>query len=210
MKYSFLFIDLDDTVYSHDCGLWDEIKHRINLYMHECLHLSWEEIPDLRTSLLRNYGTTMRGLSTLYDIDQEDFLQYVHNVPLNDYIKPDPELKEILQSYPQRKAIFTNADAAHAKRVTSIMGIQDCFEEIIDIHAISPHCKPQPEAYQIALRQVGETKPSKCVMMDDSSSNLLSAKDIGFFTIRVGSDEPCMESHASISSLKHLYHVLER
>lgn len=210
MKYSFLFIDLDDTVYSNKCGLWDQIKQRINLFMHECLHLSWEEIPDLRANLLKTYGTTMRGLSALYNIDPQEYLQYVHDIPLNNYIKPDPELKEILQSYPQRKAIFTNADARHAKRVTTIMGIHDCFEKIIDIHAISPHCKPQPEAYQIALRQVGETNPGSCVMMDDSLTNLLSARDIGFFTIRVGSDKPCTESHASISNLKHLNRVLER
>ncbi|MCJ7625137.1 MAG: pyrimidine 5'-nucleotidase, partial [Anaerolineaceae bacterium] len=159
MKYSYLFIDLDDTVYSNDCGLWDLIKHRINLYMHECLDLSWDVIPDLRANLLMNYGTTMRGLSTLYEIDQKEYLAYVHDIPLHDYLQPDPELKDVLHSYPQRKAIFTSADASHAERVMSILGIQDCFEEIIDIHAVSPHCKPQPKAYHIALRRVGETNP---------------------------------------------------
>jgi len=90
----------------------------------------------------------MRGLIADFDINQIDYLDYVHDVPLRDHIDPNPVLREMLLNLPQRKLIFTNADAAHAKRVLDVLDLTDCFEKIIDIHIMHPYCKPLPQAYR--------------------------------------------------------------
>lgn len=40
----------------------------------------------------------------------------------------DPRLKQILDSIPVRKYVFTNADRRHAERCLQLLGITDCFE----------------------------------------------------------------------------------
>lgn len=209
MEFKALLIDLDDTVYAHTTGLWPAIRERINLYMYERLHIAWDEIPALRHQLYVDYGTTLRGLLVLYEIDQLDYLDFVHDLPLNQYLAPDPRLRDILKDLPQRRIIFTNADYKHAERVLEKLCISDCFEGIIDILKVRPYCKPQPEAFEIAMKEAGETDPSRCVFIDDTLENLISAHELGFFTIRVGSNESSPYYDAAIPTLHDLPRVLK-
>jgi pyrimidine 5'-nucleotidase len=188
-QFSTLFFDLDETLYESSSGIWMAIRERIGLYMHERIHLDWDVVPGMRSQLFQTYGTTLRGLIALYDIDTQEYLDFVHDIPVGDFIKPDPVLKDLLKSYPQRKLIFTNADRNHAIRVLKALGIQNSFESIIDIQDINPHCKPMAEAFQRALELAGSPDPYSCAMLDDSQSNLATARDLGFTTVRVGSNQ---------------------
>ncbi len=209
MKFSTLLIDLDDTVYPYTCGLWDQIRDRIGQYMHEQMGFSQAEIPELRRSLYLKYGTTLRGLKLHYQVNELDFLEYVHDLPLHQYLRPDPTLKNILESFPQRRLIFTNADHNHARRVLKQLDLQDCFSGIIDILAISPFCKPMREAFEAAIQFSGESDPTRIVFIDDSPANLDTARAMGMFTIQVGRVEPDdAGSHAFIERLHHLPAVL--
>ena len=201
MHYTTLFIDLDDTVYPAQSGLWDVIKQRISLYMHERLHMDWDVIPGKRTYYYKNFGTTMRGLMRDYDIDKTDYLQFVHDVPLENYISRDDELRHVLSDLPQRKVIFTNADTPHAERVMKILGIRECFDQIIDINDIYPDCKPMPVSFQKALKIAGETSASHCAFIDDSIANLISARQAGFYTVRVGCPDSSDQYDAGVVSL---------
>ncbi len=208
MSITTFFVDLDDTVYPASSGIWSFIRQRMAQYMHDRLGLSWEEIPLLRRTYFETYGTTMRGLQACFGIDEEDFLMYVHDVPVEATLAPDPQLREILSSYPQRKIIFTNADRRHAERVLKALAIRECFEEIIDIHVISPACKPQPGAYLAALRFAGETDASRCAIFEDSIRNLEPAREMGFCTVLVGSSAPEPSACYSIASLKDLPQIM--
>jgi putative hydrolase of the HAD superfamily len=213
MTYSTLLIDLDETVYPTSSGIWEAIARRMEQYMHEFLQIPLEEIPALRKSLFQQYGTTLRGLQVTRAIDESEYLAYVHNVPLEQYLAPDPELRQTLLSYSQRKIIFTNADRAHAMRVMDTLQISDCFEDVIDIYDISPYCKPMAESFQIALQRAGESSADQCVFVDDSPRNLVAARELGFFTIQVGYPKPGYhhppsQAHASIARLKELPQVL--
>jgi putative hydrolase of the HAD superfamily len=213
MTYTTLFIDLDETVYPYGCGVWEAISKRMEQYMHERLDMPLEEIPAIRRSLYQQYGTTLRGLLATTHVDERDFMDFVHDVPLDQLLRPDPELKAVLQRYPQRKIIFTNADRKHADRVTRHLQIEDCFSSTIDIFDTAPYCKPMPEAFQTALRLAGEQDPGQCVFMDDSLRNLAAARLLGFYTIQVGQPKPGLqhpaaEAHAQIARLSDLPAVL--
>ena len=208
MAFSALFFDLDDTLYPAESGLWPVIKERISLYMHEKLGLSWQEIPSLRQHLYQSYGTSMRGLKELYDIDELDYLDFVHNIPLHRYLQPIPNLRKIIQSYPQRKFIFTNADRNHAGRVIRALELEGCFEKIIDILTVAPFCKPMTEAYQIAMQEAGVTDPRQCVLIDDAIPNLAEARRLGFYTVRIGKDESPRDYHASLGTLVDIQKIL--
>jgi pyrimidine 5'-nucleotidase len=186
MQYTTLFFDLDDTLYPNNNGLWDAILGRMSLYMAERVGLSWDVIAEKRRMYYKTYGTTLRGLQVHYQVDADDYLDYVHDLSLENYLQPSPRLRSLLESLPQRRWIFTNADADHAQRVLNILEIQDCFEGIIDVRAIDFACKPEAIAYQRALTLAGESDAGKCVLLDDSPLNLETAHQLGFTTVLVG------------------------
>jgi len=188
MQYSTLFFDLDDTLYDSSNGLWQAIRSRMSLFMVERLCLPEAEVPALRQSFYQSYGTTLRGLQKHYQVDEDEYLAYVHDLPLNDYMGPAPELRDLILSLPQKRWIFTNADIDHASRVLAALGLEGCFEGVIDVRAIQFLCKPEPEAYQRALAIAGGPPPDQCVMLDDSVVNLQGAHGLGITTVLVNSN----------------------
>ncbi|MCX8061176.1 MAG: pyrimidine 5'-nucleotidase [Anaerolineales bacterium] len=204
MEFEVAFFDLDDTLYDKQSGLWDAIRQRMSLYMHERLGMSWEVIPNLRRHYFETYGTTLRGLQLHHQVDADDYLEYVHDLPLNEYIQPDPELREMLLTLPLRRFIFTNADRDHAKRVLQTLEIADCFEGIIDVRAIHFYCKPEPQAYQIALKIAQIDDAKRCIYLDDSLVNLVEARKLGFYTVLVGQDGIAPEVDLSVRQVKEL------
>lgn len=191
MYYSHILFDLDDTLYPSTNGLWASIRQRMNDYMLEKLQMPPEQVSIIRRQYFEKYGTTLRGLQIHHQIDADDFLAYVHDLPVEMVIPRDPDLHRLLKSIPQPKWIFTNADANHARRVLSALGVSDCFDDIIDIRAMNFICKPDPLAYRIALDRLGERYPERCVYLDDAARNLAPAYEMGFMTVLVsqnGSD----------------------
>jgi putative hydrolase of the HAD superfamily len=204
MHYTTIFFDLDDTLYQSSSGLWEVIRSRMSKYMAERLGLPAEKIPSLRRSYYETYGTTLRGLQKHHQVDPNDYLAYVHDIPVETYLEPAPQVRRMLLSLPQQRWIFTNADANHARRVLSVLGLEDCFTGIIDVWAMDFACKPEPEAYHKALQLAGEPHAQNCVLLDDSASNLAQARQMGFTTVLVGSNGPHPAAVLSISNLLEL------
>ena len=208
MSYTTLFFDLDETLYTKGNGLWDAIAERMNEYIRVQLNLPPEDVAELRRKYYETYGTTLRGLQIHHQVDTEDYLAYVHELPLEVYLQPDLLLRDILLSLSQRKWIFTNADKNHASRVLKILGISDCFEGILDVRAIGFLCKPEIESYQRALTLTNEDKPENCILLDDSIRNLTPAKDLGFTTVLVGSNGSNPAVDYTINSIHELPQTL--
>jgi putative hydrolase of the HAD superfamily len=208
MPFKSLYFDLDDTLYPSGSGLWDAIRDRMNVYMQKFIDLPLTEITAIRQGYLEKYGTTLRGLQAHYNVDAEDYLAFVHDLPLEQYIHPDPGLRTLLLSLPQRRWIFTNSDRNHASRVLNILGLAGCFDGIIDIHALDFACKPDKTAYERALRIAGDEITADVVIFEDSVRNLTPARALGFYTILVsknGSD-PIVDK--TILSLHDLHSCL--
>lgn len=184
-KFDTLFFDLDATLYSPASGLWKLIKDRIAAYVVKCTGLPQKEAQLLREEYLERYGTTLAGLQRHYQVDVRAYLNYVHDVPLKEYITPSPSLRKMLKSLPQEKWIFTNSDRPHVERVLKILGIEDLFQGVAEVYALAFNIKPTPEAYTRTLAMAGDPDPEKCVFFDDRIDNLLAAKKMGFYAVWV-------------------------
>jgi putative hydrolase of the HAD superfamily len=134
----------------------------------------------------------------------DDYLAYVHDIPLAPYIHPDPGLDAAIAGIPARKFIFTNADANHANRVVEAVGLQGLFDGIIDVHTIAPFCKPMPEAFELALKAAGSPDPHACVLLDDQRRITRAARRLGMFTILVGEESPADDADAALLHLADL------
>lgn len=204
MRFTTLFFDLDDTLYPSSSGLWHAIKDRMNLYMLERLGVSEKDVPVLREQYFKMYGTTLRGLQERHNVDKEDFLAFVHDLPLKNYLTPNPVLREILRSLPTHNLIFTNADVPHARRVLTALQLDDLFDTVVDVNAVAPYCKPMPESFAIAMDLANEPDPRKCVMIDDLPRTTRAAFNVGMASLLYGCDEPTEEASAAFTDWKDL------
>jgi len=204
MRFTTIFFDLDDTLYPNSTGLWKAIKERMNMYMRDRMGIPEEHVPQLREQYFKMYGTTLRGLQERHQVDTEDFLAFVHDLPLKDYLTPDPTQREIIASLPSRKLIFTNADVNHARRVLAALQLDDLFEAVVDVNAVAPYCKPMPESFAIAQELADEPDPRKCVMIDDLPRTTRAALEVGMASILYGTDIPTVEASGVFTDWNHL------
>lgn len=191
-KVEMILFDLDETLYPTNAGLMQAIGQRIHAYMEERLGMAPQLAARLRKKYYKQYGTSLRGLQVHHDIDPEDYLGFVHDVPLTDYIGPNPALQVMLGEINTRKAIFTNATTEHAGNVTNILGIEHFFERVIDVRANNFVGKPYMEAYQHVEDLIG-VPAQRCLLVEDSVRNLRPGKQLGMVTVLVGEQEPVKE-----------------
>lgn len=183
-----ILFDLDNTLYSPERELFSLIDVRINRYMHEVVGIASQEVDGLRRRYWKEYGVTLQGLIRHYGVDAEDYLHYVHDVDVSSRIAPDLELSQALGHLSQRKLVFTNGSSDHAERVLAVLGVRDHFEEIFDIRVANYRPKPFAEPYHRVLDLLG-TEARNCVMVEDTSANLRTAKELGMKTVLVGPAE---------------------
>lgn len=207
--YTTLFFDLDQTIYPADSGIWEDVTARITRYLEERYGFSTKEALDRRARYYKNYGTTLRGLQHETEVDPIDYMEFIHDVPVERKILPDPELQKLLQSIHLPKYIFTNASAAHAERVLQRLGIAGCFDGMIDIIRLQYSNKPEPEAYRRALRIAGDPQPGTCILIDDTLRNLKTGAEIGMKTVQVGLEQDdTFSPDFQIASIYDLINVL--
>ncbi len=175
--------DLDNTLYSAECRLFDQIHIRMRKFLMDYFKVGEEEATRIRRKYFLEHGTTLSGLIANHDMDPAGFLDYVHDIDLSP-VKPNPALDAALGRLPGRKLIFTNADTGHAENVMARLGVAHHFEAIFDIIDADYICKPNPVPYAQIVADYGV--PAKAaVMLDDMSVNLEPAAALGMTTVWV-------------------------
>lgn len=181
----YVIFDLDNTLYPPTSGLMREIGRRIQLWVQHHLGLSWEETQNIRREYLHRYGTTLGGLMAEHSLeDVQAYLHFVHDITVEDYLAPAPLLAEMLAHMPVRKAIYTNATRQHALRVLRALGVQEHFDAVIGIEEVGLRNKVCRDAYEHVLERL-HTVGHRCVMVEDTVSNLEQARRVGMTTILV-------------------------
>jgi putative hydrolase of the HAD superfamily len=206
-----ILFDLDDTLYPPHTGIMDQIRNLMLHYLCTRFQLSLREADALRRRYFQTYGTTMRGLQVHHQIDPDEFLEYVHDIPLQDYLQPNPVLETVLTGIPQEKVIFTNASRQHAERVLDLLGIRRHFARIVDVRDMDYESKPQLAAYQ-RICELLEVQPEECVLVEDNIRNLHPASALGMATVLVrdGSRDPEDSADVTIQRIEQVGDALWR
>jgi len=180
-----VLFDLDNTLYSPERDLFSLIDVRINRYMKEVVCIAPGEVDGLRRRYWRDYGATLQGLVRHWQVDPEDYLDYVHDVDVAGRLSPDPGLRYAIEQLPMDCYVFTNGSCGHAERVVDALGLQGVFAGIFDIRIANYQPKPNPDPYRGVLQRLG-IDAGRCVMIEDSLDNLQTAKQFGMTTVLVG------------------------
>jgi putative hydrolase of the HAD superfamily len=201
--------DLDNTLHNASRHAFPVINRAMNTYLAARMGLSETEAGRLRTGYWHRYGATLTGLMRHHpDIDPLEFIIASH--PLDELLSevhPMPGLKRTLARLPGRKILFTNGARGYAERLLSALGIAREFDGIFSVEDTGLRPKPQMRGYMRLLKRF-RLDPYRCVMVEDSRTNLLPAKRLGMKTIwlRAG-HRAAMEADVSISQLAHLARI---
>jgi putative hydrolase of the HAD superfamily len=179
-----ILFDLDDTLYPSEAGIMNEIRKRILEFTMTRLDLPRDEADALRRKYFLEYGTSMRGLQINHEIDPDDFLHFVHDIPIHELLEPNAELDTMLSSLEQDKVIFTNASREHAERVLEVLGIRHHFSRIVDVKDLAFESKPQPSAYR-RICDLLDVQANECMLVEDNVRNIRPAKAQGMTTVLV-------------------------
>jgi len=180
-----ILFDLDNTLYPKSLGIFEMVIERIRNYMEVCMGFEKTLARELRQEYIRKYGSTLRGLMIHHNLNPEEYLEYVHDVGVEEKLSPNPALTELLESIPLAKAIFTSGHLPHAQKVLRCLNVEQYFPQIFDIIFTNYIPKPNPEPYRQILGHLG-IKGEHCMMIEDLPANLRPAKDLGMTTVLVG------------------------
>lgn len=180
-----ILFDLDNTLYPASSGLMEHLDRRITEYVRQRLNLSEVEVQEIRRSYYTTYGTTLRGLLQNYhNVDSDDYLQFVHDIAIEEFLAINAELDTALTRLDVRKIIFTNSPREHAERVLQALGIAQHFERVFDLRYFNFIAKPDPHCYQHLLDELG-VAGSEAVFIEDTPQNLDPAKALGLTTVLI-------------------------
>ncbi|MDF1552490.1 MAG: pyrimidine 5'-nucleotidase [Deferrisomatales bacterium] len=178
-------LDLDNTLYPRNSGFFARINQRIDRYMEHQMGLPGAVIPKLREDYRRRFGVTLGGLIAEHRVDPEQYLRYVHDVPVARYLDPDPALVAALEALAGRKVVFTNGSTGHARAVLARLGLNAQIDGIFDIAFMDYVPKPFFHGYRKLLLELA-VAPASCWMVDDLTANLDTGRELGMTTVLVG------------------------
>ena len=187
-KIKYWLFDLDNTLYSGDTKVFDQVDKKMSSFISEKLNVSTAEAKKIQKNYFHEYNTTLNGMIKNHNIDAEEFLEFVHDVDLN-FLKKDLDLYNELTNLVGKKYIFTNGSKAHASNVTKRIGIENLFDGVFDIVDSDFIPKPSIEPYKKIIQKYG-IDPEYCIFIEDIARNLKPAYELGMKTVWIKNDEP--------------------
>lgn len=175
--------DLDNTLYPASSSLFPQIDVRMREFISKTLRIDLDEAFRLQKGYYRQFGTTLRGLMLMHQVEPRAYLDYVHEID-HSVLDPAPALGAALRRLPGRKLIFTNGTVHHAERVLERLGLSDCFDGIFDIVAADYVPKPEASSYAAMARRHG-VDLKRAAMFEDLIRNLAPAAQLGMTTVLV-------------------------
>ncbi|KAK5157211.1 HAD-like domain-containing protein [Cryomyces antarcticus] len=209
------FFDIDNCLYPRSTKVLNLMSDLIDRYFERHLALSEAEANQLHMRYYKDYGLAIEGLVRYHKVDPMEYNTQVDDaLPLEDIIKPNPQLRKLLEDIDKTKVklwLFTNAYITHGKRVVKLLDIEDLFEGITycDYAAPTLLCKPDKDMFAKAMREADIVDVKDCYFVDDSARNTRGAQDLGWTAVHlVEPDEPAPPQQRAaqyqISSLEEL------
>ncbi|KAF4126777.1 pyrimidine and pyridine-specific 5'-nucleotidase [Geosmithia morbida] len=209
-----LFFDIDNCLYPRSTKVFNRMADLIDEYFAAHIDLPKEEAGRLHKEYFANYGLAIEGLVRHHGVDPLHYNAKVDDaLPLESIIKPNPELRKMLEDIDRSKVtvwLLTNAYVTHGKRVVRLLGIDDQFQGLTycDYSNVPFVCKPHPDMYKKAMKEAGVERFEDCYFVDDSYQNCVQAKELGWNTVHLVEEElPVPEKPASQYQIRNILEI---
>ena len=101
-KIKYWLFDLDNTLYSGETKVFDQVDKKMSKFISEKLKVRKEDNKKKKKNYFHEYNTTLNGMIKNHEIDAQEFLEFVHDVDL-DFLKKDEILEKEIKRLDGRK-----------------------------------------------------------------------------------------------------------
>ena len=140
-KINTWIFDLDNTLYSADSGIFQQVHELMGKFVSSHLDISIEEAKIIQKKYYKQHGTTLRGMMDNHGVDPDHFLAEVNKLDYS-IVDPNYKLNQELKKLKGRKIIYTNANMQHTLDVLERIELSNFFDEIYDIKMANYIPKP--------------------------------------------------------------------
>lgn len=177
--------DLDNTLHNATPHIFPHINRSMRQYIERHLGVDEHQATRIRQDYWVRYGATLLGLMRHHGTDPRHFLRETHQFPdlqrMLDFQKP---MLHALRKLPGRKIIFSNAPRHYTDAILEMTGLNRLFSAIYSVENVHFQPKPMFAGFRTLLR-AEHLDPRRCIMVEDSLLNLVSAKKLGMRTVWV-------------------------
>ena len=185
MKNPVWLFDLDNTLHNATPHIFPHINRAMREYIERHLGLDQQAANHLRQDYWQRYGATLLGLMRHHNTDPRHFLWETHQFPnLEQMIVFERPLRHALRRLPGRKIVFSNGPRHYAEAILDLTGLGHCFDALYAVDNVRFQPKPMLAGFRALLRAERQD-PRRCIMVEDSLANLVSAKRLGMKTVWV-------------------------
>jgi len=185
MKNPVWLFDLDNTLHNATPHIFPHINQAMREYIERHLGLDQQAANHLRQDYWQRYGATLLGLMRHHNTDPRHFLWETHQFPnLEQMIVFERPLRHALRRLPGRKIVFSNGPRHYAEAILDLTGLGHCFDALYAVDNVRFQPKTMLSGFRALLR-AERLDPRRCIMVEDSLANLVSAKRLGMKTVWV-------------------------
>jgi putative hydrolase of the HAD superfamily len=178
--------DLDNTLHHATPHIFPHINRSMRDYIERHLGVDAHEATRIRQDYWVRYGATLLGLIRHHGTDPDHFLRETHRFPeLARMVVFERPVIHALRRLRGRKIIFSNAPRHYTEEILAITGLGRCFDAIYAVENVRYQPKPMAAGFR-ALLAAERLDPRRCIMVEDSLANLVTAKRLGMKTVWVG------------------------
>jgi len=180
-KINTWIFDLDNTLYSADSGIFQQVHQLMGEFIKNYLKVDLEKAKEIQSKYYKQHGTTLKGLMDNYGVDPDHFLAEVHKLDYS-IVSSNDKLNKELKKLNGKKIIYTNANMQHTLDVLDRINLTNFFDAIFDIKMANYIPKPEIKPYQQIIKKY-DLNPNSSAMFDDIAKNLVPAKKVGFTSV---------------------------
>ena len=190
-RLTWLF-DLDNTLHDASHAIFPAINDNMNAAIARVLvgeqkPANPEAVDAVRMAYWQRYGATLLGMMRHHAVRADEFLRDAHRFDdLSTMIRAERGLARLLHRLPGTKILLTNAPTAYAREVVRHIGLHRHFVEHIPIESMVVHRNLRPKPSRLMLQQLLARRGLRardCVLVEDTLSNLKSAKSLRMRTV---------------------------
>lgn len=177
--------DLDNTLHNASPHIFPHINRSMRQYIEQYLGVDAHEADRIRQDYWGRYGATLLGLMRHHGTDPRHFLWETHQFPdLRRLVIFEKRLLHTLRRLPGRKILFSNAPRHYTRAILAITGLDELFDAVYTVESVRFRPKPMVAGF-LALLTAERIDPRRCIMVEDSLPNLVTAKKLGMKTVWV-------------------------